>query len=286
MACLLFLRELRQGTIKELYTDYPIGSGQLSLDIMLHAINGDSTKERIYEVKTGEYFKDDSKSKKSSEVRDVLLTFLEYKKISPDFEGVICFSKGLKNGIAGYLGPADRLYRNSRLDPETRQAAKVLVEKLVIKDLATQSAMHQFFFGKVQFDQELYKNDQTWTTFDEQIGAEITGIAETLDVHDHVHILPNSFLVSRLIAVIQKHAGTGNDIAKELVTEVMKFMALRRELEQHEVTGVASQRKAQARTYIAQEMINNFKVEDLLPEGSVSTPPITATDTGTGGIIQ
>ena len=285
MACLLFLRELREGAVKELFTDFPIPGSQRSLDILLRVAAGDATKERVYEVKTGEYFKKDSKSKSSSEVRDVVLAFLEYSEHCPDFDGFISFSSGLENGINAYIGPANTLRLSQRLNDAGRNAAKELIAKLGIAQLNTQKLVHDFF-RRVRFDEQPYDNDHTWSTLDEHIESEITGIANTLGTNDHVHILPNAHLAARLLFIVQKHTGTGNDIAKELLAELMAFMALRKELNNHTATGTPEQRESAAELYVTGKMIDNYRVESLLPEVSANTAPMTATDTGTGGIIS
>lgn len=168
IACLLFLKELRGGTIRELYTDFPIQENQLSLDILLKIGSGDTLKERVYEVKTGESFKNDSantrKTKgRSSEVRDVILAFLEYSKQSPEFEGYISFSNGLRVGINNYLGSANRLRMGTRLIGDVKVAAEDLIAKLNIKDLSTQRDIYKFF-KRVRFEEEPYDNEQTWST--------------------------------------------------------------------------------------------------------------------------
>lgn len=280
-----FLKELREGSIKELYTDYPIPGGQRSLDILVRVTTGDAVKEKVYEVKTGEYFKKDAKSKKSSEVRDVVLAFLEYSAHSPDFEGYISFSKGLENAINTYTGLANRLNISQRLDDAGRAAARELITKLDIKALSTQRDTHSFF-RRVRFDEQPYDNDHTWSTLDEHIESEINGIATSIGTNDHVQILPTAHLASRLLFIIQKYTGTGKDIAKELLAEVVSFMALRRQLDAHSTSGTAGQIKSDADLYVTEQMIDNFKIEGLLPEDSANTAPITATDTGTGGTIE
>lgn len=290
MACLLFLKELRSGTIRELYTDYPIETNQLSLDILLRVGLGDSSKEKVYEVKTGESFKKDAttstKTKgQSSEVRDVVLTFLEYSKQSPEFEGYISFSNGLSVGINNYLGSANRLRMGARLIGDVKLAAEDLIAKLNIKDLSTQRDIHKFF-RRVRFEEEPYDNEQAWSTLDEHIRSEILEIAKTLDVDDHVHELPYEYLASKLLYTIQKHTGSGTDITKELLAEVMDFMYLRRLFDSHSIPGVREQIKGDARQYVKTEMINKFKVETLLPEEEDQANNVAVTDTGVGGTIE
>jgi hypothetical protein len=289
MACLLFLKELRAGTIRELYTDYPMPENQHSLDILLKIGTSDTSKERVYEVKTGEYFKNDSKSTtkkgQSSEIRDVVLTFLEYSKLSPDFEGFISFSNGLKIGINSYIGPANTLRLNARLTSPTRAAADDLKTKLGIPALNTQREIHNFF-KRVTFDELPYDNNHTWTTLDEHIRSEITEIANALGINDHVHELPNEYLAAKLLYTIQKLTGSGNDVTKELLAEVMDFMSLRKLLDNHSVPGVPSELKREAKQYVKNEMISKFKVETLLPDDNTTTSDIAATDTGVGGVID
>lgn len=289
MACLLFLKELREGTIRGLYTDFPIDENQLSLDILIRVGSGDTIKERVYEVKTGESFKNDSTSSgkkkgQSSEVRDVILAFLEYSKQSPDFDGFISFSNGLGVGINNYIGPANRLRLGVTMTAPVRAAADELKTKLNIKALNTQRDIHKFF-KRVRFDEQPYDNGHTWSTLDEHIRSELIEIAKTLRVDDHVHELPYEYLASKLLYSIQKHTGSGNDITKELLGEIMSFMCLRKLLDNHTVSGVPEQIKGEAKQYVKTEMISKFKVETLLPGEEDQTSSVGVTATGVGGTI-
>ncbi len=283
-ACLLFLKQLRKGVLKELYTDFPVAE-QRSLDILLKVGTGESTEERVYEIKTGDKFKNDARRKKSSEIRDVVINFIKYSEESPDFKGYISFSNGLRLQINNYLTPANRLNLSSRMDSSTRAAAKELMTKLRIDEMNTQRDTYDFF-RRVKFDPLPYSNDETWTTIDEHIAADIAAIATSLGTNDRTYELPNEYLTAKLLYITQKFTGSGEDVAKPLLAELMDFMALRRLLANYSTTEVPAQMKDNAQRYIQAEMVSKYKVESLLPGPSSDSEELSATDTGIGGVVN
>jgi hypothetical protein len=226
-ACLLFLEELQNGIIRKFYTDYPFGTSQLSLDILIETGEDESTEQRAYEVKTGQKFKQDATTKKSSEIKDVVLSFLEYSKLNPDFKGYISFSKGLELPILNYRNHADTLKTSVILTSPVKVAAEVMRKKLDIEELKTLKSVHKFF-KRVEFLEVPYPNEETWTRIDQDIIGIISAIGISLEAQAMSLELPDHYLASKLLFIIQEYSGSGLDITEALLKEIMDFMMLRR----------------------------------------------------------
>lgn len=291
-ACFLFLDALREGTIREFYTDYPFGK-QLSLDILIKTgIDDEITEERAYEVKTGKSFKNDTKYKKrqSSEIKDVVIGFLEYSKLSPEVKGFISYSKGVQLQLLTYRNPADNLFNSQRLTDSAKISAQELIAKLSMSNMRSMTSVHSFF-KRVRFEEIPYTNDQTWTRLDEHIIAHIREIASALGANIRVYELPDEYLASKLMFLIQKNAGTGQDVTKELLSEIINFMILRRILGDYS-NGATSpvQAKSMANTYIRSELASTFKLGPVLPlDGpaeSMNASTVDVFDTATTGVIN
>lgn len=281
-ACLLFLKGLISGELRELYTDFPV-AGQLSLDIVLKTgSNGRVTKEQSYEVKTGQKFKDDASTHKRSQVRDVIQSFHQFSAGSTNFEGIVTFTSGSGRALQLYTGPARVLKESRILDRTARTAAKELISLLKMDELNTQRDTHNFF-KRVRFNELPYTNDEAWTTVDTDIDGHISTIATSLGAEARTFELPNKFLISKLYYTIQQYNGTGENVAEHLIKEVIDFMILRKMLSNYPSPPESpTQLREQALAQIRRDMISNYKVEDLMP------PPETvpASDLAVGGEIN
>jgi len=281
--CLLFLDELRKGELRELYTDFPV-AGQLSLDILLKTgPSGTIAKERSYEVKTGQKFKNDAPTHKQSEVRDVVKSFHKFSTASANFEGIITFTNGSGRALLQYTGPASILRESRRLDESAKAAATSLISLLRMTELRTQRATLDFF-RKVRFDELRYANNETWSTVDEHISAHITAIAQSLSADARAYELPNEYLISKLYYIAQKYTGTGENVAEHLTKEVQDFMVLRKMLANYPSPPEPPARlRQQTLDQVRMDMISNFRVEDLLP---VTDNEVSVSDEATGGEVS
>jgi hypothetical protein len=277
------LDELRKGELRELYTDYPV-AGQLSLDILLKTgPSGTIAKERSYEVKTGQKFKNDAPTHKQSEVRDVVKSFHKFSAASANFEGIITFTNGSGRGLLQYTGPASILRESRRLDETSKAAATSLISLLRMTELRTQRATLDFF-KKVRFDELRYTNNETWSTVDEHISAHITAIAQSLGADARAYELPNEYLISKLYYIAQKYTGTGENAAEHLTKEVQDFMVLRKMLANYPSPPEPPARlRQQTLDQVRMDMISNFRVGDLLP---VTDNEVSVSDDATGGEIS
>jgi hypothetical protein len=281
-ACLLFLQELRTGKLRELFTDFPT-QNQQSLDILIKTGDaGTATEERVYEVKTGQKFKDDASTHKLTEVRDVIQNFIKYLEDSPNAKCFITFTTGTARPLRQYTGPADILFDSRRLDDPARRAADSLIALLGSSLIGSQRNAFNFF-KRVKFDGLSYSNNQTWTRVDEDICSHITSIAQELSADTSVSELPNEYLLSKLYYTAQRHTGSGDNVAEHLIKEVVDFMMLRKILAEYTRPGTPPARlREQTLIQVRTDMVSKYKVEDLLPDLATD---ISASDTATGGVV-
>jgi hypothetical protein len=230
-ACLRFLEELRKGRLDKIYTDFPYET-QHSVDIrLLLKQSKTATEEHVYEIKTGNKFKKDTKKKNTSEIRDAVLECINYQKIVPEAEGHICFSQGSFIKTILYTKNIDLVRAEPRMTANTIAAATWLKRELRITDFATLQEVVAFF-GKCRLKELEYTNPETWSKLDDAIYEHINHIGLDLNAGSSDE-LPNHYLIGRLLHTIQQYAGTGKDIAEFLVEDIAEFFGKRQLLDKY-----------------------------------------------------
>lgn len=220
--------------LRKVYVDIQYGSGKKSLDIKLILANG---KELVYEIKTGENFKNNEKKT----LEEAVLSLFKYQRGNKSNTKIILvIDPEMRSAVARFW--SDLLSIQDVRDPVRSQKRKKSRKKTIqsffvdfgFKELNVTEEEFIDFICKVKFVLGPYNESDgnSNSELDDKIETKIAKIAESFSVKDNgrVHVQDCS-IKAELLELVQISAGNKNlDLKKIIASKLAKCFARRRVL--------------------------------------------------------
>ncbi len=270
VAVSIYLDELQKGNIKEYYNDFPHLSRK-SLDIKHVDANN---CEIIYEVKSGEEFKKDKKSKDSSEIRDAFLNFKEYLDSNSDSKLYLIIRKPFKNEISNYWNNMEIIHRYSFNHPTIKIALDYLYKKLNLPDIGSNEELFGFC-RKINMSEyendELNHNNDRFCDIDDKVINSIDDLADLFDAHESFYEHPSETLMRSLYFMANSHAGSGLDLHPIFLKMIENFFASRKFLNHCEPPAASHHKTRENVRDKIQKKINELSKKIIFVENKITT---------------
>lgn len=228
-AVLTFLRYFQSKEIVEFYVDFTFDeSGRKSVDIKIVLVDGTTI---VYEVKSGEDFKQDKRKKESSEIRNAFSEFIEYGESSGNSKMEFVITPELRGKVAEYWQNLTELHGTpSFRSPIAKRTARWLHRKLKLAHFTSHEVLYDFVKDLTITcgDSDTPDNgNDAYSPIDDLVSQKIRDLSHDFRANTTEPELPCEMLYHQMIYLCQRYAGTNEDICSLLTDAILRFFSQR-----------------------------------------------------------
>lgn len=222
-AILCYLQHLLKKDIQRFYIDYPL-EGKKSLDIKLM---DSKSEEKVYEVKSGEQFKE-----KPKEIKEALVNLHLYSSKTSKTTLNLIIRKGFRNEISIYWNAILQLKRYRTLRSPVAQDALSQLQKLGLPKMD----LHHFCQSLTlddSFDDQKSGSADSFPDIADQILSKIKDLIGVFGLHESEFEWPNKLLMYELLHESAQFAGSETDLNPLYKKVIIDFLIRRKLVSDH-----------------------------------------------------
>lgn len=234
VAIAVYLERFQKKTLRKFYIDYPV-SARRSLDIRLLEKESNEDRETLFEVKSGEEFKKNKKTKGSPALREALIV-LRGNAQKSGVELRLIIRKGIRGKIARYWADIKQLQERPFIDPPTKQLSKKLFVALSLPGIRTVKDLYDFCqsFALEDYDDDVLSSEvDEFPDIDDFVLTKINDLARLFDAAECREEYPDCVLMFDLYHYCRLHAGSGADVHPIFQSRIHDFFTRRRFLSEN-----------------------------------------------------
>lgn len=249
VALYLFLKHFRSRNLTSFFVDYPLAD-QKSLDIRLLTRVG--SEEKVYEIKTGETFKDDE-----VEIASSMLDLHTYGGTFPSVKLHLYMNHGYLPTISEYWSHLTILRRYKILNSDrAHNSAQWLMEKLNFDQaiFPDQKSVHTFC-SQIAIDDLPADCNTSQSPSDPQLEGlileEIESLISELGADSTNYEYPKEILFHNLLYHLVRMSGSGEDTVPIIQDCIIEYITMRKLFSEHYPRPTAvEQKKGEIKTVV------------------------------------